>query len=99
MAQEATAVPHDNVLLEIRGLKMYFPVTTGVIVQDPYSSLNPRMSAGSIIGEPIIVHGLVSSRAEYREKVAELLNTVGLNPYMADRFPHEFSGGSAKGSG
>ena len=64
-----------------------------VIFQDPYSSLNPRMTAGNIIGEPLIVHGLVSGKAEYREKVAELLQNVGLNPYMADRFPHEFSGG------
>ena len=64
-----------------------------VIFQDPYSSLNPRMTAGNIIGEPLIVHGLVSGKAEYREKVAELLMNVGLNPYMADRFPHEFSGG------
>ena len=64
-----------------------------VIFQDPYSSLNPRMTAGNIIGEPLIVHGLVSGRAEYRERVAELLQNVGLNPYMADRFPHEFSGG------
>ena len=64
-----------------------------VIFQDPYSSLNPRMTAGNIIGEPLIVHGLVNGKAEYREKVAELLTNVGLNPYMADRFPHEFSGG------
>ena len=64
-----------------------------VIFQDPYSSLNPRMTAGNIIGEPLIVHGLVSGRGEYRERVAELLQNVGLNPYMADRFPHEFSGG------
>ena len=64
-----------------------------VIFQDPYSSLNPRMTAGNIIGEPLIVHGLVSGKEEYREKVAELLINVGLNPYMADRFPHEFSGG------
>ena len=64
-----------------------------VIFQDPYSSLNPRMTAGNIIGEPLIVHGLVSGKDEYREKVAELLTNVGLNPYMADRFPHEFSGG------
>ena len=64
-----------------------------VIFQDPYSSLNPRMTAGNIIGEPLIVHGLVSGKAEYRERVAELLQNVGLNPYMADRFPHEFSGG------
>jgi len=64
-----------------------------VIFQDPYSSLNPRMTAGNIIGEPLIVHGLVKGKQEYREKVAELLANVGLNPYMADRFPHEFSGG------
>ena len=64
-----------------------------VIFQDPYSSLNPRMTAGNIIGEPLIVHGLVNGKAEYRERVAELLVNVGLNPYMADRFPHEFSGG------
>ena len=64
-----------------------------VIFQDPYSSLNPRMTAGNIIGEPLIVHGLVNGKAQYRERVAELLQNVGLNPYMADRFPHEFSGG------
>jgi oligopeptide transport system ATP-binding protein len=64
-----------------------------VIFQDPFSSLNPRMTAGNIIGEPLIVHGLVNSKAEYKERVAELLQNVGLNPYMGDRFPHEFSGG------
>ena len=64
-----------------------------VIFQDPFSSLNPRMTAGNIIGEPLIVHGLVKSKDEYRQRVAELLQNVGLNPYMADRFPHEFSGG------
>ena len=64
-----------------------------VIFQDPYSSLNPRMTAGSIIGEPLKVHGLVQGKNEYQERVAELLEDVGLNPYMADRYPHEFSGG------
>ena len=64
-----------------------------VIFQDPYSSLNPRMTAGNIIGEPLIVHGLTKGRSDYKEKVRELLSVVGLNPYMADRFPHEFSGG------
>ncbi len=64
-----------------------------VIFQDPYSSLNPRMTAGNIIGEPLVVHRMVQGKAEYREKVADLLQNVGLNPYMADRFPHEFSGG------
>ena len=169
-AQGATASTDDEVLLEVKNLKMYFPVSSGlvfqktvayikavdgisftvkrgetlglvgesgcgktttgrcilqlykptdgqvlfegqdltslstrqmrekrremqVIFQDPYSSLNPRMTAGNIIGEPLIVHGLVHGKAEYRERVADLLQNVGLNPYMADRFPHEFSGG------
>ena len=64
-----------------------------VIFQDPYSSLNPRMTAGNIVGEPLIIHGLSKNKREYREKVAEMLSVVGLNPYMADRFPHEFSSG------
>ncbi|CAI8007555.1 Oligopeptide transport ATP-binding protein OppF [Geodia barretti] len=64
-----------------------------IIFQDPYSSLDPRMSAGAIIGEGIAIHNLASSRAEYNRRVAELLEMVGLNPVMARRFPHEFSGG------
>ena len=64
-----------------------------VIFQDPYGSLNPRMTCGDIVGEPLIVHKLTSGKGEFRDKVADLLLTVGLNPYMADRYPHEFSGG------
>ena len=64
-----------------------------MIFQDPYSSLNPRMTAGNIIGEPIQIHGLASSKEDYVEQVEELLRVVGLNPYMRDRYPHEFSGG------
>lgn len=64
-----------------------------VIFQDPYGSLNPRMTCGDIVGEPLTVHKLTSSKQEFRDKVADLLQTVGLNPYMADRYPHEFSGG------
>lgn len=64
-----------------------------VIFQDPYSSLNPRMTIGQIIGEPLIVHNMVQGKGEYRERVGELLSVVGLNPAMADRFPHELSGG------
>ena len=64
-----------------------------MIFQDPYSSLDPRQNAGSIIGEPLIVHKMTNSRGEYREQVSELLSVVGLNPSMANRFPHEFSGG------
>ncbi len=64
-----------------------------IIFQDPYSSLDPRMSAGAIIGEGITIHKLATDRAAYSERVAELLQMVGLNPEMARRFPHEFSGG------
>ena len=64
-----------------------------VIFQDPYGSLNPRMTCRDIIGEPLKVHKLTSNKAEYTERVSELLSGVGLNPYMADRYPHEFSGG------
>lgn len=63
------------------------------IFQDPYSSLNPRMKVRDIIGEPLIVHNLVESKTEYRERSVELLQMVGLVPDMAERYPHEFSGG------
>jgi oligopeptide transport system ATP-binding protein len=63
-----------------------------MIFQDPYASLNPRMSIRDIIGEPLLIHKLGNS-SERRERVAELMRIVGLNPYYATRFPHEFSGG------
>ena len=63
-----------------------------LIFQDPYASLDPRMTAGNIIGEPMIVHNLVKGK-EYQEQVDELFSLVQLEPYMADRYPHEFSGG------
>ncbi|MBI2846758.1 MAG: ATP-binding cassette domain-containing protein [Chloroflexi bacterium] len=63
-----------------------------VIFQDPYESLNPRFTAADIIGEPLRIHGTATGKA-YRERVAELLDIVGLAPYMAERYPHEFSGG------
>ncbi len=62
-----------------------------MIFQDPYASLNPRMSVGSIVAEPMVIHGL--QRGRRKERVRELLETVGLNPYFASRYPHEFSGG------
>jgi oligopeptide transport system ATP-binding protein len=63
-----------------------------MIFQDPYASLNPRMTVGDIVGEPLIVHKLMRG-PERRERVQELLNVVGLNPYFVNRYPHEFSGG------
>jgi oligopeptide transport system ATP-binding protein len=63
-----------------------------IIFQDPYASLNPRMSIGSIISEPLIIHNLAKGKAR-KERVQELMRVVGLNPYYANRFPHEFSGG------
>lgn len=63
-----------------------------LIFQDPYGSLNPRMTVGDIIGEPLRVHRLAKGR-EYQAQVAELLQSVGLNAAMAKRYPHEFSGG------
>jgi len=65
-----------------------------IVFQDPFASLNPSMTVGRIIGEPIELHGLDSGRGRARqERVAELLRTVGLQPDYVDRFPHEFSGG------
>jgi oligopeptide transport system ATP-binding protein len=63
-----------------------------MIFQDPYASLNPRMTVGGIVGEPMLIHRLADG-SERRDKVMELLKVVGLNPYFINRYPHEFSGG------
>lgn len=63
-----------------------------LIFQDPFSSLDPRMTAGQIIGEPLLVYKTAKGK-EYKEQINELLSMVELEPYMADRYPHEFSGG------
>jgi len=64
-----------------------------LVFQDPYGSLNPRQSAASIVGEPLVIHNLVKGRGEYQARVEELFRIVGLDPHMMDRVPHEFSGG------
>lgn len=63
-----------------------------IIFQDPYASLNPRLTVGDAIGEPLVAHRL-ASRAEAKERVLELLRVVGLAPFHYNRYPHEFSGG------
>jgi len=63
-----------------------------MIFQDPYASLNPRMTVGEIVGEPLVVHNTAKGDA-IRQRVDELLELVGLNPAFANRYPHEFSGG------
>jgi oligopeptide transport system ATP-binding protein len=63
-----------------------------MIFQDPYASLNPRMNVGRIVSEPLIVHNIGTDK-ERKERVASLLERVGLNPYYVNRYPHEFSGG------
>ncbi|TSD87326.1 ATP-binding cassette domain-containing protein [Mycobacterium sp. KBS0706] len=82
--RELTALPPK----EMRALRRELQI----IFQDPYASLNPRMTVGDIIGEPIWLHGL-GGGAERRDRVAELLRIVGLLPDHAGRYPHEFSGG------
>ncbi|MCR5219363.1 ABC transporter ATP-binding protein [Treponema sp.] len=64
-----------------------------IVFQDPYASLDPRMTVGDIVGEALDIHHLYSDKKERREKIISLLSTVGLNSEHANRFPHEFSGG------
>ena len=64
-----------------------------IIFQDPYASLNPRMTVGAIVGEALIIHGLTKGRSAFEDRVVELLETVGLNADHMRRYPHEFSGG------
>jgi oligopeptide transport system ATP-binding protein len=63
-----------------------------IVFQDPYSSLDPRMTVGDIVDEPLLVHG-IGTRRDRRSRVRELLDVVGFNPNFTNRYPHEFSGG------
>jgi peptide/nickel transport system ATP-binding protein len=82
----------DMVPLKQRALKPFRSKIT-MIFQDPYSSLNPRQTAGSIVGEPLRVNKITKTRAEYNDRVDELFRTVGLDPDYRSRLPREFSGG------
>ncbi len=64
-----------------------------MVFQDPYSSLNPRKTVGSIISDPFVIHGLYAERGERKRRVQDLMDRVGLNPEHYNRYPHEFSGG------
>lgn len=79
--------------LKSRADKLAFTLDAQMIFQDPYASLNPRMTVEDIIAEGLDIHHLVKNKDERTERVEELLETVGLNASHASRFPHEFSGG------
>jgi oligopeptide transport system ATP-binding protein len=84
----------DRNLAELDGRSMrHLRKEIQMIFQDPYSSLDPRMTVGSIIGEALLVHGLAADRKAREERVVELLETVGLSAEHLRRYPHEFSGG------
>jgi len=83
--EDITALPEKKLRKTRRDMALIF--------QDPYSSLDPRQSAGSIVGEPLKIHKVVMTKAEYNDRVEQLFRIVGLDPSMRDRFPHEFSGG------
>ena len=71
----------------------HFRKEVQMIFQDPYASLNPRMTVGEIIKEPMEIHGILDSSKDREDRAAELLKTVGLKPDHIRRYPHEFSGG------
>jgi oligopeptide transport system ATP-binding protein len=93
--------PSDGeILFDGRNIEQLDKKTTRVfrrrvqaIFQDPYSSLNPRMKVGEIIGEPLIIHDVAEGRADLDRRVRELLDLCGLTSRLADRYPHEMSGG------
>ncbi len=80
-------------LVQMRGSELrHMRRRVQIIFQDPYASLNPRLTVGAIVGEPLEIHRAVRGK-EMRERVEELLQLVGLDPYFINRYPHEFSGG------
>jgi oligopeptide transport system ATP-binding protein len=83
--KELTTLPPEELRKMRKRMQMIF--------QDPFASLNPRMSVGRIVAEPIRIHKMINNRKEEQEYVEHLLERVGLNPYYVNRYPHEFSGG------
>jgi oligopeptide transport system ATP-binding protein len=83
--QDVTAMGKNELLAVRRDMQIIF--------QDPYASLNPRMTVGAIIGEALTIHKLAATAKEYEARIVQLLETVGLNPDHMRRYPHEFSGG------
>ena len=83
---------HDITRLKRRGMREYRRQLQ-IVFQDPYASLNPRLTVRNIVSEPLKIHGIAKGRREQGRRVDELLQTVGLSPEHANRFPHEFSGG------
>jgi oligopeptide transport system ATP-binding protein len=83
--QDVTAMGKNELLAVRRDMQIIF--------QDPYASLNPRMTVGAIIGEALTIHKLAATPKEYEARIVQLLETVGLNPDHMRRYPHEFSGG------
>ncbi|MBI1257989.1 MAG: ATP-binding cassette domain-containing protein [Chloroflexi bacterium] len=83
--QELTTLPAAELRKTRRRMQMIF--------QDPFASLNPRMSVGNIVSEPLRIHKVIDNKRELQEYVEQLLERVGLNPYYVNRYPHEFSGG------
>jgi ABC-type oligopeptide transport system ATPase subunit len=88
-------IRYDGVEISRLGSRAFWPYRKKIqiIFQDPYNSLNPRLSVFEIVGEALEIHFPKMTRAERRERVAELLKQVGLVPEYLDRYPHEFSGG------
>ena len=84
---------YDGKLVKTKADLKAFRTKATIVFQDPYSSLNPRMTVSDIIAEPLDVHKLCSSKEERRERILELMNYVGLNSEHASRYAHEFSGG------
>jgi len=83
--KELTTLPAEELRKMRKRMQMIF--------QDPFASLNPRMSVGRIVAEPLRIHKIIDNKKEEQEYVESLLERVGLNPYFVNRYPHEFSGG------